>query len=118
MAKDWDAVAAAIRARLLEMDITQAELATRAGVALMTVRELQHNLKPRRRSPRTLTAVSEALGWPPGRIAEILEGDLRTPADAKDPILRELDAVKHELALVASRLDALERRLDSADNRA
>lgn len=111
MTKDWDAVAAAIRARLAETDMTQAELATRAGVALMTVRELQHNLKPRRRSPRTLNAVSEALGWPPGRIAEILEGNASS-ADEADPILRELDAVKQELSSVTARLDALERRLD------
>ena len=64
MAKDWEAVAAAIRSRMAEIDMTQAELASRAGVALMTVRELQQNLTPRRRNPRTLAAVSEALGWP------------------------------------------------------
>ena len=46
MAKDWDAVAAAIRGRLVDLDMTQADLAGRAGVALMTVRELQHNLSP------------------------------------------------------------------------
>ena len=74
MAKDWDAVATAIRARMTEIDMTQADLAARAGVALMTVRELQQNLTPRRRNPRTLSAVSEALGWPADQLARILDG--------------------------------------------
>lgn len=111
VAKDWDAVAAAIRDRLVEIDMTQAELANRAGVALMTVRELQHNLKPRRRNPRTLAAVSEALGWPSDRIARILEGESATPVDDDDPVIAELDAVKADLAAILRRLDAIEHRL-------
>jgi transcriptional regulator with XRE-family HTH domain len=115
LAKDWDAVAAAIRTRLTELDMTQAELAARAGVALMTVRELQHNLQPRRRSPRTLSAVSEALGWPGDQLARILDGARVPDADADDPVLAELDAVKADLVSVVLRLDAIERRLGIAD---
>ncbi|WP_433291515.1 helix-turn-helix domain-containing protein [Pseudonocardia sp. CA-142604] len=115
VAKDWDAVAAAIRSRLNELDMTQAELAARAGVALMTVRELQHNSQPRRRSPRTLTAVSEALGWPGDQLARILEGERLPDVDADDPVLAELDAVKADLVAVVRRLDAIERRLGIAD---
>jgi transcriptional regulator with XRE-family HTH domain len=115
VAKDWDAVAAAIRARLVEIDMTQAELAARAGVALMTVRELQHNLQPRRRNPRTLAAVSEALGWPADRLAQILEGGgAAADVDSDDPVLRELDAVKEDLTAIVRRLDAIERRLGPA----
>ncbi len=94
--------------------MTQAELAQRAGVALMTVRELQHNLKPRRRNPRTLAAVSQALGWPSNHLASVLDG--REPAgdpDASDPILAELDAVKQDLTAIHHRLDAIERQLAS-----
>jgi transcriptional regulator with XRE-family HTH domain len=111
VAKDWDAVAAAIRARMAEIDLTQADLAARAGVALMTVRELQHNLQPRRRNPRTLAAVSEALGWPGDQLARILEGQPVEDVDAHDPVLAELDAVKADLTAIYRRLDALERRL-------
>ncbi|MBN9100521.1 MAG: XRE family transcriptional regulator [Pseudonocardia sp.] len=111
MAKDWDAVAAAIRARLVEIDMTQADLAARAGVALMTVRELQHNLQPRRRNPRTLAAVSEALGWPGDQLARILEGQPAVDVDKDDPVLAELDAVKEDLTAIYRRLDAIERRL-------
>ena len=115
MAKDWDAVATAIQGRLAEIDMTQAELAARAGVALMTVRELQHNLTPRRRSPRTLAAVSEALGWPSDQIARILDGQPAMDVDADDPVLAELDAVKADLRAIVRRLDAIESRLGPAD---
>lgn len=115
MAKDWDGVAAAIRTRMAEIDMTQADLAARAGVALMTVRELQQNLQPRRRNPRTLTAVSEALGWPGDQIARILEGHPVTDVDQDDPVLTELDAVKADLTAIYRRLDAIERRLGAGD---
>jgi transcriptional regulator with XRE-family HTH domain len=74
--------------------MTQADLAARAGVALMTVRELQNNLQPRRRNPRTLAAVSEALGWPGDQLARILEGQPATDVDQDDPVLAELEAVQ------------------------
>jgi len=111
VAKDWDAVGVAIRGRLVEIDMTQAELAARAGVALMTVRELQHNLKPRRRNPRTLAAVSEALGWPSDQLARILDGEQPEPVDEGDPVLAELEAVKADLTAIFQRLDAIEHRL-------
>ena len=90
--------------------MTQADLAARAGVALMTVRELQNNLQPRRRNPRTLAAVSEALGWPGDQLARILEGQA-TDVDQDDPVLAELEAVQEDLTAVVRRLDAIERRL-------
>lgn len=114
MGKDWDAVATAIQGRLADLDMTQADLAARADVALMTVRELQHNLQTRRRSARTLAAVSEALGWPGDHLARIADGRAAVrDVDAGDPILAELDALKEDLRSVAERLDAIERRLDA-----
>ena len=95
--------------------MTQADLAARAGVALMTVRELQHNLTPRRRNPRTLAAVSEALGWPADQLARILDGQPVPDVDADDPVLAELDAVRADLREIVQRLDAIERRLGPAD---
>lgn len=115
VAKDWDAVADAIKARLVELDMTQAELAGRAGVALMTVRELQHNLQPRRRSPRTLATISEALGWPGDHIARILEGDQVSDPDADDPVLAELDGLRADVTALVRRIDAIERRLGPDD---
>jgi transcriptional regulator with XRE-family HTH domain len=117
MARDWEAVAAAIRARMTDLDMTQAELAQRAGVALMTVRELQHNLQPRRRSPRTLSAVSEALGWPPEHLTAIVAGADPDDPDAGDPVLAELDEIKDQLTAINARLDAIERWQAAADER-
>ncbi|RCW45130.1 hypothetical protein DFQ14_10394 [Halopolyspora algeriensis] len=119
MAKDWDAVAAAIQTRLDELGMTQQELAHRAGVALMTVRELQHNLKPRRRNPRTLAAISEALGLSDSHLSDVLAG--KTPrepaAEASDPVLSDLEALKQQLTAITERLDAIERRLADDDER-
>lgn len=111
MSKDWDAVATAIKSRLEELDMTQAELAQRAGVALQTVRELQHNLTPRRRSPRTLAAVSEALGWPADHLVAVVSGANPGDPDADDPVLVELDTIHEALKVITGRLDAIERQL-------
>ncbi len=117
MAKDWDAVARAIQARLDELEMTQQELAHRAGVALMTVRELQHNLKPRRRNPRTLAAISEALGFPPNHLSEVLAGNnpQGPETETNDPVLKDLEALKEQLTTITDRLDAIERRLADDD---
>jgi transcriptional regulator with XRE-family HTH domain len=109
--KDWQAVSDAIKARLIELEMTQAELTQRAGVALETVRELQLNLRSRRRSPRTLAAVSEALGWPSEHLASVADGRRPSDPDAGDPVLAELDAIKDVLTGITSRLDTIERRL-------
>ncbi len=115
MAQKWDAVAAAVRGRMTDLDMTQAELSQRAGLALMTVRELQRNLQPRRRSPRTLAAVSEALGWAPDHLAKVLAGDDPADPDADDPVLAELDAIKDQLTVITDRLDAIERQQARVD---
>lgn len=117
MAKDWDSVARAIRQRMADLDMTQTELSQRAGVALMTVRELQQNLKPRRRNPRTLAAMSEALGWPSGHLAAVLAGESPEDPDAGDPVLDELDAMKEQITEITRRLDAIERQQAADDAR-
>jgi transcriptional regulator with XRE-family HTH domain len=113
--KDWQAVSDAIQARLTELDMTQAELTHRAGVALETVRELQLNLRSRRRSPRTLATISEALGWPSDHLAAIADGRHPGDPDAGDPVLAELDAIKDVLTGITTRLDAIERQLADED---
>jgi hypothetical protein len=115
MSRDWDAVAAAIQGRMTDLDMTQTELAKRADVALMTVRELQHNLRPRKRSPRTMSAVSEALGWPAGYLAEVLTGGEPADPDAGDPVLAELDVIKEQLTTITRRLDVIEQRQAADD---
>lgn len=117
MSKDWQAVSAVIKSRLADLDMTQAELSQRAGVALETVRELQHNLRPRRRSPRTLGAVSEALGWPAEHLAAIAAGEDPEDPDGDDPVLNELDRINDTLTHITDRLDTIERQLADDDAR-
>lgn len=113
MGKDWEAVAAAIQARLLELDMTQADLAARAGVASETVRELRTNLHPRRRSPRTMSAISEALSWPPNHLARVLSGGdadlpLQTSSTELAEITEELGEITARLADIADRLTKMD----------
>ena len=62
MPEDWAAVAAAIDARVRELGWRQRELSERAKVSHAIVREIQHHVVERRRSARTLEALSTALG--------------------------------------------------------
>jgi hypothetical protein len=111
MARDWGAVAGAMKSRLAELDMTQAELIQRSRLAPMTIRELLFNSAQRRRSDQTLAAVSEALGWPPGYLRAVAEGRNPGDPDAGDPVLAELAALKEAVTAITSRLDAIEQQL-------
>lgn len=113
MSKDWDAVAQAIDERLTSLDMTQTELAVRAGVAPETVRELRNNLRSRRRNPRTLSAISEALGWDHGYLAQVLNGRDANPATGPLPGTNDLARLQDAFAKLSTRVDAIERRLDA-----
>lgn len=108
MAKNWDAVARAITTRMEQLEVTQTEVARRADVSLQTFRELQQNLAPRKRTARTLAAVSAALDLPDDYLSEVLEG--RDPDEPVDP--NESDPVLAELAALKDRMDAMDRRLE------
>lgn len=114
MAKNWDAVAGAINARMDELELTQQEVANRAGVALQTVRELQHNLIQRNRTARTLEAMSAAIELPRGHLGAVLKG--QTPPASDQPADPEtaIEDLRAQLANVIERLEALERRVDRA----
>lgn len=115
--QDWDAVAQAISARLTDTRMTQMDVASRAQVSLTTLRELQHNLNPRRRRPQTLTAISQALGWPADHLDRILHGDRpQSPADeAHDPIVRAIDDLSQQVRQLRSRVEQIEQQLADED---
>lgn len=114
MSGDWDAVAAAINARMAALRITQLELASGSGVSPATIREIQHNHRPRRRYGRTLVALSEALQWPADHLDSVLAGrpvdaDTTKPQTSPDgQVLTELRAIRTELHGIRSRLDVLD----------
>ena len=115
MARDWAAVSEAMKSRLAELDMTQAELIQRSRLAPMTIRELLYNTAQRRRSEQTLAALSEALGWPPGHLRAVAEGRDPGDPDAGDPVLAELAALKDAVTAISSRLDAIEQQLADDD---
>jgi transcriptional regulator with XRE-family HTH domain len=95
---------------MTELPLNQRDLAERSGVSVATIRELQYPSTPRRRSARTLGAISEALEWPEGYLRAVLRGEAAptggTPAKPSG-----------DLGLVLSRLDELQgevRRLADA----
>jgi transcriptional regulator with XRE-family HTH domain len=117
--EDWDAVAEAIGNRMAEIRMTQMDVASRARLSLTTIRELQHNLNPRRRRPQTLAAVSEALGWPSDYLAQVLRGERPEPHEdeVRDPVLVALDRLGREIRELRDRVEQIERQLAAEDER-
>lgn len=108
MSEDWAAVAKAINERVNELGWRQRELADRSHVSQAIVREIQHHIVERRRSPRTLESLSTALGWHPLHLDAVLHG--RRPPGEDEPVTGSDDALR-------SRLDALDQRLSEIADR-
>ena len=87
--EDWAAVAEAINERVNELGWRQGELAERSHVSRATVREIQHHVVERRRSARTLEALSITLGWHPQHIEALLRGR-QPPHAAERRLTREV----------------------------
>jgi plasmid maintenance system antidote protein VapI len=112
----WAAVAEAINERVIELGWRQGELAERSHVSRATVRELQHHIVERRRSARTLEALSTALGWHPQHIEAVLRG--RRPPEPTEPVITNgespwsrMDALERHLSDITERLDAIQTDL-------
>lgn len=110
MSEDWSAVSKALNERLTELGLNQRELAERANIALSIVRELRNNTVQRRRSGRTLEALSVALDWHPRHLAAVLLG--HTPPGPNDPVDLGRDGVPARLAAIEDQLGHITRRLD------
>jgi transcriptional regulator with XRE-family HTH domain len=113
VSEDWAAVAQAISQRVAELGINQAELIERSRVSKATVGELYHNSAQRRRSARTLEALSMALGWHPQHLVAVLKGQ-RVP-EIGEPASRSDDDVPGRLAAIEYRLARIETRLGAID---
>ena len=111
--EDWAAVAWAINQRMTEIGINQRELIERSQVSKATVGELYHNSAQRRRSARTLEALSTALQWHPRHLSAVLKGQ-RAP-DIGEPVSRSDDDVPGRLAAIEYRLAQIETQLGAID---
>jgi transcriptional regulator with XRE-family HTH domain len=107
VANDWAAVAQAINSRMAELGLRQRQLIERSRVSKAVVSELMRNVAPRRRSARTLEALSVALDWHPDHLAAVL-ANVEPPA-VGEPVHRPED--------VPARLAAIERQLREVNAR-
>jgi hypothetical protein len=114
VSEDWAAVSKAINRRMAELGVSQRELIERAQVSKAIVGEIQHNTTQRRRSARTLEALSLALDWHPGHLAAVLAGH-RPPA-AGEPAPRSAEDVPGRLAVIEHQLREIVERLDEIDS--
>jgi transcriptional regulator with XRE-family HTH domain len=118
--EDWAAVSKAMNERMAELGMKQRELAELSGVSLANVREIQHNKIQRKRSRRTLEALSTALGWHPGHIAAVLHG--RKPlqpgqtGEVTDEIRARLSVIEDRLDDITERLDTITQHLSAMAN--
>ncbi|WP_084402146.1 hypothetical protein [Lentzea albidocapillata] len=122
MTEDWSAVAEAMNARAAELALKQKELATRSGVSLAIVREMQQGRIQRRRNRRTLEALSIALDWHPQHLTAVLQGkkppEAEQPATAADdPLVPLLNTIIRELRGLRAQVGALTSRLDDGSHR-
>ena len=99
--ENWAAVARAIGDRVRELGWRQRELAERSHVSVAVVREIQRHTVERRRSPRTLEALSVALGWEPEHLDRVLKGHAQESGGHAAP----------DSAALWSRLDSFDLRL-------
>ena len=113
MVEDWAAVAQAISRRMTELGLNQRELIERSRVSRVTVGELYHNSAQRRRSARTLEALSMALEWHPQHLVAVLKGQ-RAP-ELGEPVSRSDDDVPGRLAAIEYRLAQIEAQLGTID---
>lgn len=110
MSEDWAAVAKAINERTNELGWPQRELAERSHVSQAIVREIQRHTVERRRSARTLEALSVTLGWHPQHLDAVLHG--RTPPAVDEPVSTSGDTVWFRLEVLEERLTEITDRLD------
>jgi hypothetical protein len=108
--EDWPAVSRAINERMTELGLRQRELIERSRVSKAAVREIQHNTVQRRRSARTLEALSSALAWHPQHLAAVLAD--RTPPQIGDPIVVSDNDVPGRLVAIEGRLRDMAEQLD------
>jgi transcriptional regulator with XRE-family HTH domain len=101
----WAAVANAINERMNQLGWRQRELARRSHVSQAIVRELQQHTVERRRSARTLEALSIALGWHPQHLDAVLHG--RRPPEPDEPVSDSADSVWARLETIDARLSEI-----------
>jgi transcriptional regulator with XRE-family HTH domain len=112
--ENWPTVSLAIRMRMRQLDISQAELVSRSGLSKRIAYELIHGKTVRDRSRRTLAAMSDALEWHRDHLESLLQG--RIPPTLDERAERSSTTVDKRDEIVAI-LDRIERHLVELDRK-
>lgn len=84
----WHLVGKAVTDRMLQLGLSQADLARITGLSAITIRPFMHGQRSNSR-PATTARIARALGWPPDAIRQILDGvdpaELGTAPPDDDP---------------------------------
>lgn len=111
--ENWPTVSDAIRLRMRQLGVSQAQVIIRSGLSRAMVGELVRGGTVRHRSPRTLTAMSEALEWHPDHLEYLLQG--RIPPTLEGPEVRKRGIDRWEE--LTERLVSIERHLAEIDRK-
>ncbi len=114
MVDDWAAVSRAVNQRMSELDLNQRELIERSQVSRATVGEIRRNEAQRRRSSRTLEALSIALDWHPQHLSAVLQG--RRVPEIGEPVVRSDDDVPGRLDTIEYTLQQIVKKLETLDS--
>ena len=101
---EWARLAAALKARREELDLTQAEVTVRAGISHSAYTPIETLKSPYTPSVRTLRKIAGALEWTPQSCEQILAGKKptnaaghRAPAAVTiDAFSADIDRLRHE----------------------
>jgi hypothetical protein len=111
--RDWMAVATAIDGRLIELGLELRELAARSKVSESILRELRYNTKERKRSARTLSAVSLGLEWPADYLDSVLGGVPTSSAEPHPSTDERVDSLSRQLDEMKSLLVEMDKKLST-----
>lgn len=103
----WQRLARAVRLAREDKQLTQQELGERAGVSGRSVQELESGKVPRKRMPYTIQPIARALGWAPGTVDRILEGE-PGPGWRDVDVQPQVDAAAIEAAISSAMVRATE----------
>lgn len=113
---DWTAVYTAVHRQLKKLDISIARLSRESGVSENTIRYIG---RAEKRQRSTLVALSAALGFPYGYLADVLRGAASPevpPRPAADMAAIE-NLLRAELGSVRARLDTMGKTLHAVDEK-
>src|SRR4051812_34268380 len=95
-----------------ELGLNQRELIERSQVSRATVGEIRRNEAQRRRSARTLEALSIALDWHPQHLSAVLQG--RHIPQLGEPVARSDDDIPGRLAAIEYMLQQIAKKLEAS----